>query len=208
MGTSSAVGARAQAWRHKSAAAPAHCCARLLPAIRGGCPPRRQCSHLAGLPGARGGAPCRAPARFLFGCRLSPCRHGRAALPCGGRAARAQPSPPAPLRAHSMPPQGFPFLKAQRVRYARSTTSKLYLTSGTAHGTISTVQDGRCNLLCCSQTPFNANKGYHIFPVRVKWYPLFFHFFLPNSSASAYNIVTASSEWFSSRCTRSKLPCA
>lgn len=54
----------------------------------------------------------------------------------------------------------------------------------------------------------NASKGYHIFPARVKWYPLFFHLFFANWSASAYSIVTASSEWFKSRCTRSMLPCA
>ena len=65
-----------------------------------------------------------------------------------------------------------------RARLRASNTSKLYLTSGTAHGTISTVQNGRCNLLCCSLTSFNANKGYHIFPARVKWYPLFFSSFL------------------------------
>ena len=105
-------------------------------------------------------------------------------------------------------PAGFPIFLRHSACVARSYTSKLYLTSGTAHGTISTVQDGRCNLLCCYQTPFNANKGYHILPSRVKWYPLFFHFFFASSSASAYNIVTASSEWFSNRCTRSKLPCA
>lgn len=36
----------------------------------------------------------------------------------------------------------------------------------------------------------------------------FFHLFFASWSASAYSIVTASSEWFKSRCTRSMLPCA
>lgn len=77
-----------------------------------------------------------------------------------------------------------------RIRF----TSKFYLTLGVINVTISSAQNGRCNLLCCSLKSFNANKGYHIFPARVKWYPLFFYFFLANWSASAYSIVTASSE--------------
>lgn len=107
VGTSSAVGAQAPAWRHKSAAAPAHCCVRLLPAVRRGCPPALRRWSPAANPSRAVAHPVARPRASLV-CSRSPLPRRAGCVALWGQVGSGAALAARALAGASMPPQGLP----------------------------------------------------------------------------------------------------